>query len=157
MGVVSNNCLLCVLLSILYMFKPSCWPMFNPLPWDPPSSPYSGPRSQTLPRALSGVISQGLASKTESQVGNGPFWVAPRRPASADSAGHREEAARPKTGSLASSTVPCRQDNHVREHYKFQISGSPLDTTTYPRQSAAREQPRSAASRRKKYTCSRVE
>ena len=35
MGVVSNNCFDRDLLSILYIFKPWCWPMFRP--------PFSGP------------------------------------------------------------------------------------------------------------------
>ena len=38
MRVASNNWLDRALLSTLYMFKPSRFPMFNPLPWDPPAS-----------------------------------------------------------------------------------------------------------------------
>ena len=36
MGVVSNNWFDRVLLSILCIFEPSCWPMFQPPSWGPP-------------------------------------------------------------------------------------------------------------------------
>ena len=39
MGVVSDNWFDCVLLSILYMFKPSCWPTFKPPSLGPPQFP----------------------------------------------------------------------------------------------------------------------
>ena len=39
MGVISNNWFDCALLSILYMFKPSCWPMLKPPSLGPPVVP----------------------------------------------------------------------------------------------------------------------
>ena len=39
MGVVSSNRFDCILLSILYMFKPSCRPMLKPPSLGPPEFP----------------------------------------------------------------------------------------------------------------------